>query len=64
MLTSVPLLKTNWSLFVWTNIDSLPFFIPPVLAITVRRAWAQWASALGFLALSSWWLITFNSSLK
>ena len=64
MLSSVPLFKTNWSLFVWTNVDSLPFFIPPILAIAVPKRWAQWTSAAVFFALAIWWLITFNSSLK
>jgi len=34
------------------------------LAATIARRWAQWVSAIVFLALSVWWLITFNSSLK
>lgn len=64
MLTSIPLLKSHWSLFLWTNIDSLPFFLPLLLAVLVRARAAQWMSATGFSALSLWWLITFNSSLK
>jgi hypothetical protein len=65
MLTSLSApLRRDWSLFVWTNIDSLPFFIPPILATTIRSRWAQWASAIVFLAMQIWWLITFNSQLK
>ncbi len=64
MLSSVPLLKPHWELFVWTNIDSLPFFIPPILATTVRSRWAQWVSAIIFLTLASWWLVTFNGTMK
>ena len=64
MLTSVPLIKPHWDLFVWTNIDSLPFFIAPILATTIRNRWAQWASAAIFLSLCVWWLFTFNSFMK
>lgn len=64
MLTSVPLLKPHRALFLWTNIDSLPFFLPPILATLVRARWAQWTSALGSSALLLWWLITFNSTLR
>jgi len=64
MLTSIPLIKTHWALFLWTNIDSLPFFVPPILAMTIQRRWAQWTSAVLFLSLSIWWLVTFNSSLS
>jgi hypothetical protein len=64
MLSSVPLLKPHWSLFVWTNIDSLPFFLPLILATLVRARWAQWTSAAGFFTMSLWWLITFNSTMK
>jgi hypothetical protein len=64
ILTSVSLMKSHWSLFLWTNIDSLPFFLPPILATLIRTRHAQWASAIGFFVLTLWWLITFNSSLK
>lgn len=64
MLTSIPLIKNHWSLFVWTNIDSLPFFAVPILAMTVRARWAQWTSAILFLSLEAWWLVTFNSSMS
>src|ERR1700688_4057774 len=48
MLTSVPLMKSHWSLFLWTIIDSLPFFLPLILATLIRTRGAQWTSAIGF----------------
>jgi hypothetical protein len=65
LLTNFVFLKTPFpALFFWTNIDTLPFFLPPVLALTFSRRWAQWVAGLGLLALSVWWLITFSSTLR
>lgn len=64
MLTSIPFVKANWWFFVWSNIYSLPFFLPPVIAILLRARWAQWLSAVIYFALCLWWLLTFSSSLK
>lgn len=65
MLTNFVFLKTSDpSLFWKTNLGTLPFFLPVILAVFVSRRWAQWASAMGLLSLSVWWLITFSGDLS
>src|SRR5215469_3293556 len=45
----------NLKLYVWYNVlPNLPFFVPSILALTVRARWAQWASAVGLFAASVW----------
>ena len=65
LLTNFVFLKTSDpTLFLRTNLDTLPFFLPPALAVAVAGRWAQWAAGLSLLGLSIWWLLTFSSTLR
>jgi hypothetical protein len=58
--TNFAFLKTTDSaLFLQTDLLTLPFFLPSLLALTVSAKWAQWASGLGLLALSISWCVVF-----
>jgi hypothetical protein len=52
------------ALFLEANVYTLPFFVPCILALTVRARWAQWTSGLLFLAIDLTLLLTFSSALK
>lgn len=56
--------KVNTRLMLQTQLATVPFFLPPVLAIAVPKPWAQWTAGLGLLALYLWWALTFSSALK
>ncbi len=47
----------------WTDLLTLPFFAPCLLALAVKARWAQWIASLALLALSIMWLVVFNSGL-
>jgi hypothetical protein len=52
------------NLFVQATLLTLPFFLPSLLAITVRARWAQWAAGLGLAALSIGWGIIFTGVIR
>jgi hypothetical protein len=47
-----------------TNLYTLLWFAPCVLAITLRARWAQWLAGACLSALSIGWLVVFNSDLR
>jgi hypothetical protein len=57
-------LKIDPKLMLQTQLDTIPFFLPPVLAIVVPQRWAQWTAGLSLLALYLWWALTFSGALK
>jgi hypothetical protein len=57
-------IKVDPNLMLQTQLATIPFFVPPVLAIAVPKRWAQWSAGLGLLALNIWWTLTFSSALK
>jgi hypothetical protein len=64
VLENFDFLKVSTSLMLQTQLDTIPFFVPPVLAMAVPKPWAQWTAGLSLLALYIWWALTFSSDLK
>jgi hypothetical protein len=72
ILLSVVSLATNFAflqtpdtaLFLQSDLLTLPFFLPSLLAFTVSARWAQWASGLSLLALSIGWCVIFVGVLR
>jgi hypothetical protein len=63
--TNFAFLETpNPPLFLQSNLLTLPFFVPSVLAFTVSARWAQWASGLSLLTLSIGWCVIFVGVLR
>jgi hypothetical protein len=52
------------SLFVQATLFTLPFFLPSVLAITIRARWAQWVAGLGLAVLSIGWGVIFTGVVR
>jgi hypothetical protein len=64
VLANFDFVKIDPKLMLQTQLDTVPFFVPPVLAIAVPKRWAQWTAGISLLALNVWWTLTFSSALK
>lgn len=65
MLANFVFLETpNKALFLESTLASAPFFIPPILALSVPARWAQWVSGFALLALIVGFTIAFSGTLK
>ena len=47
-------------LFAQETLATLPFFLPPALAIAIRARWAQWTAGIGLAVLSVAWAVLFT----
>ena len=62
--SSVVLRLSDPHLFLEETLATLPFFLPPVLAIAIRARWAQWAAGVGLAVLSVAWAIVFTGIIR
>jgi hypothetical protein len=64
IVTNVTLLRSQQRLFLDAIVATLPFLVPPALALAVQARWAQWLANLAQLALTIGWLIFFSGELS
>jgi hypothetical protein len=57
-------LQTDPKMVLETDLATVPFFLPCLLAFFVSRRWAQWTAGVGLFAVQVWWTLTFSSSLQ
>jgi hypothetical protein len=64
MATNFMFLKTTTpGLFLETNLASLPFFLPCLLALFVSSRWAQWTACIAAMAIMVGWMVLFAGNL-
>jgi hypothetical protein len=64
VVSNVPLLGSNPSLFLHMNEISLISLVPIVLPLCTRATWAQWVGGVGMLAFAIAFIVEFSGTLS